>query len=245
MRLHRRAEAVLIGKCRAGQAEALRALAELMAPAIWASRSEEAGAMEAWRAVLRRLSGWSEPTLAELYRVAGADPDAEAEAPVEIVDLMVGEALGRAKEIAEAVQRRAFWLVQAYAIAAALVVVAAMMLVGPRTLRSLSAVSPLMVEGVKARIAQSGLPEKLRDLSWQLSDPLGEDQWAAQVLEDAALVLEEISNLPAEGGVPPTLIKRVRGRRMAEKVALLADQWGGTALAEAQQILEEVANWQP
>lgn len=266
---HRRAEAALLRRCKAGDIDALTALAYAMADDVWAAvclqrarrgigDAAEATALddaaEALTHALRRLEGWTTPSLAQLRAAAiealGVAP-AEVEqrpatAPPAVVLRLAQTARGRAAALMEATRRRSFWRLQGYAVVGALVLSLAVMLVSYQAMSRIERVPPVLLESLQFRVRHSGLAMTLRDLAWELPDPAGADRPLANALEEAALILDEIATLPpaqAHERLPFTAA-RIARTGMAHALEAAAEQGVGpkTILLDASLALQEVEN---
>jgi hypothetical protein len=268
-RRHRRAEAALLRRCRAGDLDALTAIAYALADDVWAAaclRQARQGpappdaatapeeAAEALIHALRRLEGWTTPSLAELRAAAlaalGVVP-AEVEqkpatAPPEVILRLAQAARQRSSALVEASRRRAFWHVQGYAVVGALVLSIAVILVSYQAMSRIGRVPPVLLEGLQFRVRHSGLATTMRDIAWELPDPTGADRPIANALEEAALILDEIAALsPAQARERlPFTAARIARTGMVYALQAAIEQGIGpkTALLDVCLVLQEVEN---
>lgn len=255
-RRHRRGDAALIGRCREGNPDALSALAYRLADDLWAATGGDGSRAAAGLArALRRLEALRWPTPRELAAVAtaglrkrGAAAPTD-EAPVEFADVLAEHARQAAPALAEKNKRRHFWLVQAYAVVAALMLSILMVLVTYAILGRMQRQPSAMLAMLQFRIRHSGLAMELHDLAWDLPDPKGENRETAQALDDAALALDEVANLPPQEAPYwlAYIAERVRQGQLPWKLFAAADQnlGGRTALLDAGLALEEIQTWSP
>jgi hypothetical protein len=257
----RRADAILIRRCRQGDEEALQTLLYRLADELWGAAwqayqdtaAAQAAVLDAWRMVLRALRGWHSPSWARLRRRAlGAAGGAAADgqvlaAPEELLAAMRQAAVEAAPQLAQAARRRAFWHLQAWAVLLALLLGLVMMLVSYQAMGRWHRIPAAVVEGLQFRVRHTALSVTLRELAWQLPDPGGLDRPLVAVLEEAALALDEIANAPAAGAEEQLryLAWRLRRRPLAALLVQVAEQgrWPPAPLLDSALALEEVENW--
>ncbi|MCX7600036.1 MAG: hypothetical protein N2512_14390 [Armatimonadetes bacterium] len=284
---HHRAETTLVRRCKAGDLDALTALAYALADELWAAgclrragakgaaapgvvpssaapRQSDAAeaidasaldaAVEALNFALRRLEGWSTPSLAQLRaaalaRLAVAPAKVEqtlAPAPPEVVLRLAQAARAHARALSEGNRRRNFWRLQGYAVVGALVLSVGVMLASYQAISHIGRVPPAVLDALQFRVRHSGLATAMRDLAWELPDPAGMDRPLATALEETALILDEIAALsPAQAHQRlPFMAARIARRSMTYVLEAAAEQEIGqeTALLDACLVLQEVEN---
>lgn len=284
---HYRAEASLMRRCKAGDLDALTALAYALADDLWTAaclrRADVAparasgetrladgpamsdaaevdptglvdAAAEALTFALRKLEGWSTPSLAQLRAAALARlgvvatevEQMQVAAPAEVVVRLAQVARGRAAALTEASRRRSFWRLQGYAVIGALVLSLGVMLASYQAISRIGRVPPVLLETLQFRVRHSGLPTALRDLAWELPDPTGLDRPLATTLEETALLLDEIAALsPVRAPEQlPFMAVRIARRGLTDALQAAAGQEVApkTDLLDACLVLQEVEN---
>lgn len=277
----------LMRRCKAGDLDALTALAYALADDLWtaaclrradveappacggtrlgdrpvlADTGEVAptgvvdAAAEALSFALRKLEGWSTPSLAQLRAAALARLGVVAAkveqmlvaAPPEVVLRLAQVARGRAAALIEASRRRSFWRLQGYAVIGALVLSLGVMLASYQAISRIGRVPPVLLETLQFRVRHSGLATALRDLAWELPDPAGLDRPLATALEETALFLDEIAAMsPVRAREQlPFMAARIARRGMTDALQAAAEQEVGpkTALLDTCLVLQEVEN---
>ena len=209
-RRNERAEAILIRRCRSGDAEALRILAirlaPLLCPAAHTAPSPQARerCLAAWRAVLRALAAWHAPSLAKLERLAARaggrrkspSPDTTADLPQDLMAELLAEAEKAAEHLSQAAQRRWFWTLQGYAVILALILGGAMMFATYQSMDRFATVPANRLSALQFRIRHAALSTRLRDIAWDLLSGTGDAGPAARILVSATLALDEIASTP-------------------------------------------------
>ncbi|MBC7289689.1 MAG: hypothetical protein H5T86_16955 [Armatimonadetes bacterium] len=254
-RAHRRADAILVRRCRDGDPEALEILAYRLSASLWPAVSDRPDAHEAcqrgWDAVLRALSAWHPHSLAALERLAlkavgGAHAGETTRPPVEVVQAMVQRAAMVTTQLAEASKRRHFWRLQGYALIAALALGSVVMLAGYGTMNRLGRVSPAVLSELQFRVRHPGLSTELRDICWDLP-AAGDRPEHAKILESAALALDEIASInPRQAEQLRYVVWRIAAGALPDKLREIADDvptWKKATVLDAALVLEEVAAW--
>ncbi len=253
-----RAEAILIRRCREGDVEALEVLAYRLAPALWAGAKaadvpDPAGrCIEGWRAALQALRAWHAPSVARLQRVALSRAGLRAAGhddavPAEVYSAIAAASASASPALAEATRRRRFWLLQGYAVIAALVLGAVMMLATYQSMDRFSTVSRTQLASLQFRIRHAALSARLRDISWDLPGQVRGRSAVAEVLESAALALDEIASTPTlRADRLRYVVWRVAAADLPGALRDLA-QWlpptSRPAVLDAALALEEVEVW--
>jgi len=243
---------------------------DLYAAALAAS-ADEATAMDlaqaAWRRWLENVGRWrcrsdlvgwlrlalwdeiatrAQPELAE---VALALWQSEPEKPVGLAPTVLVERLEQDLAAAlpsirrrASVRRKFFWGTMVFITG----LVAALVLIGVEIAAQVATSQTRQVawETLQARVQEAHLDWNLRDVLFDLADPQGTDRFAAQVISQAVLVLEEIAESPSRPGRQSLnyIRERLAGGELLQRLRELAVESPGhehRTLMQATLALEE------